>query len=798
MRFLKLIPAIVMSTFALLSPQAASQAVSPFGECFLQHIGEPGEQLYERLLSIQKHEELLEMRIRMDSVQPTSDEYVSYVRAGLARSSQWALLHSIDNTIKYLLQGTEPPTVADIQNAFERAGIKSSRKIMMDFLRRFPGHLDARVQLLGLLREVAEERTRNVLKLEIKRDMERDLSKRLGNIVSTSILIDTSMVDDKKLEPEQDIAIWGPYAQELHALFVSGDWRLLPFLHQTQGQIPVDACSPIMIQTYRHNLPAVEAYLEEYPTDPSLWHLYGWMLSIAKQSFDRAFLDRIVPPPNTPWPMPEVLNLLIAEERAKGNWNSLAETLMKNWPEHHRSFASLSNGASARVDYYRDLSKGYSDSAWHDSVEPLLESLIKANRIQEAETAVSDIAKYPLYRDMQRRAADLALALGRHDLYTRWLSLQVLAKDKPDANDFEAVIYDNRKAPRLVVINGKTSDVQQIDVLLRQGQINDWSVSRANITSELSEYLLAKEGWQKGETHWALFHDNTMLAHGPGLPTGEALISELEASRVQTPASLLRRFISEHPSHLAAKEMLLEELKRIAEQKVREKLGTAAGTDAAQLSDENDQAIWGEYAVLYAQTFLDFFEQGRPRGFLIRGGMGPWNSNYFMHSQIMKNHAQSYLPRIEACLKRRPTDEFLWGAWIPFFDLSENRLFADLRETLELSPGNHPAGLPPSIQLNSLTSRYKARSNWQGIIGIQEWRWEIIRYKSLDLLPILEWPRYIQPLLEAYLRLGKNSEANELVIICSQSPVWEQIKQSAVDLAKKCENEALAVQWGRL
>jgi len=56
----------------------------------------------------------------------------------------------------------------------------------------------------------------------------------------------------------------------------------------------------------------------------------------------------------------------------------------------------------------------------------------------------------------------------------------------------------------------------------------------------------------------------------------------------------------------------------------------------------------------------------------------------------------------------------------------------------------------------------------------------------------------IQPLLEAYLRLDKNRQANELIQVCSQSTAWQQIKQSAVDLAKKCEKEVLAEQWEKM
>jgi ribulose bisphosphate carboxylase small subunit len=311
--------------------------------------------------------------------------------------------------------------------------------------------------------------------------------------------------------------------------------------------------------------------------------------------------------------------------------------------------------------------------------------------------------------------------------------------------------------------------------------------------------LRQKEAWPESETHWAMFHGDKMLAHGSGLPGQAALIQELEWSGMQPPANALRRFILANPSHLAAKEELVEELKRIAELKTREKLGTEAGVNAERmLSDEDDQDIWGEYARLYRQTFQYFIEQGRPQWMWANS---PWGSGTFMHSQTMKLLARSFLPTLEAALKRQPTDGFLWGAWAALSGLNEYRSIKGFTETLALSPLELTLDIPPVQVRQLLSQQYMSNSNWQGVMELQEGRWESLLdliQRSPSVLEQLNWTRESQLLLEAYLRLSKDYEANELIRIWSQSPIWEEVKKNAVDLAKKCGRDNLAEQWGKL
>ena len=784
------------------------------GASYLLYIGKWDDPLYKDLQALLKTDELTEMGIEHGSVQTNSPNYANFARElGLRQDSLWTLT---DNKGRRLLQGDKLPGATDLRNALDEAGIKSPIRVLRDFLKQHPGHLDARVHLLGRLREIAENRTRNALQLNIRSPRELGpndpafFSSEISAAFFGVIHVDTSQLEGARLNPEDDIKIWAAYAQELWTVFSSGDWRLIPM---SIGQMPLEACSTTMIQIYRRHVPSIEAYIEELPSDVNLWAYYGWVTSITKQGSVKTMLDRLTPFPGASWPTRLGLNLLATEEAEKGDWSFLANTMTSNWPKYRSSISNpemgISVGESAPDSIKTAFNTGRLDVIWQPYLKLLLESLIRTNRIADAETILSDVASIPGYGGVQRRAAELALHCDRSDLQTKWLALQIPEKpDRPDMDDLEADFYIDPVGitPRLVLINAEESDALQVDAMLGHGRINDWGVRRVIKGNFPSELMRRKEGWPEGVTYWGLFDSKSkLLAHGSGLPTEESLYQALDQFNVDTPANILRRFIREHPSHLEAKGELLQELKRLAENKTKEKVGTDAGLGADRvLDDEDDQAIWGEYARLYRQVLPYFLNQGRPQRWWWLNN--PCASDFFIHSRTMKNLAVWMLPQVEESLRRQPTDEFLWGAWITMSDLIElPRLFRDLKETLTLSPMSNPLNLPPSDNRELLLTRYRARENWQGIIDVQEVQWE---RRIILGLTAESWGQYdlnsvwdsagMQCLLEAYLRLDKNSEANEFIRIWSQSPVWGQIKQSAVGLAEKCGKITLAEQWKRI
>ncbi|MCL1893320.1 MAG: hypothetical protein FWG02_03645 [Holophagaceae bacterium] len=804
----KFFPTIALSAIVFLPPPVVAQDTLIRTDRGVQHvitihtqatdswlllyIGPRSEQQYNTLMATIQKGYLAQMEILLRQLQPSSEEHARFVNEfGLLQDSLWAIAVPLgNNRFRCSAQGNELPTNEDLQIALENAGIKSPIRQLTDFLKQNPDHLDARMELLSHLSRFAEERTRQALLLDVKTAAQLTREEQSFSAILRKLTIDTELLSDKKLDSEQDTEIWGQYYKELRTLFSNDDWRLISF-PRSQFLIPVDGCSPMMVQLYRQNIPKVEAFLEEYPSNTQIWQTYGHMLSITGQNPRRALLDRIVPSPDMRWPVPEVLDLLLMEDREKGNWAYIAETLMGYWPRL-RSY-------TLGFHFAPQAANGFINSSWSTELKPVLESLIKTNRIEDAERVISDTAKVPRFKDIQRRAAELAMNLGRQDLQTKWLAMHIPEKTGYDIDDVYEMFGQFPPSPRLVIINGKDDSNKLVDALLRQSRIVDWRVMRTDLGMELSYYLREREGWHEFETRWALFYNDSMLNHGQGLPTEEALIQALESSRAQIPAVALRRFISEHPNQFEAKESLLRELKRIAVQKTLDKLGAGAGIDLTlKLSDADDQAIWSEYVAMYRQLLPYYLERGRP-AWNWQGS--PCDSAFFVHSNIMENFAHYFLPQIEVALQRQPSNSLLWSAWASLYDLDDRRNLIKFLDSLEFSPlaDRWTANIPPNAR--TLVARYRQRSNWQRVIELLERIWDVrqvgFELHSTYFIRYI-WTQDIQPLLEAYLRLGKNSEANELIRFWSQSPVWQEIKQSAVDIAKKCEKETLAEQWGRL
>jgi len=303
------------------------------GSSFLLYVGKPSDPMHGALQGLARAEELRDVGLIFGA--PPADSYnygLMLNGLGLAPGSSWALT---DGKGRCLMQGSELPTAQGLRKALDEAGVKNPVTTTRDFLKQHPGHLEAMGHLLQLLRKNAESRTKQTLKIDMTSASEQlELQNDASGLLRQRYIganADASLLEGKTLEPEDDDAIWGPYAKELDQLFANDDWRLLIDSLDISSQTPVDACSPLMAQAYRRIIPKIEAYLEEFPYNRNMWARYAWMLSVAKQQSARKLYERIVPPPIGPWPMPQALGLLVAEDRASGNWVRLAETMTADW-----------------------------------------------------------------------------------------------------------------------------------------------------------------------------------------------------------------------------------------------------------------------------------------------------------------------------------------------------------------------------------------------------------------------------------------------------------------------------------
>ena len=813
----KAIPAILLSVPLMAQSSWIAARIGHIeGASYLLYIGERSDPLYQGLQALLISDELVEMGTELGAIQTSSPNYPNLARElGLKEGSRWALANSRG---RCLLQGIEAPSAAEIREALDEAGAKGPIRVLRDFLKAHPDHLEARQQLLERLRGIAYARTRHALELTIDDPSGPVWTDPKAYARARSPLPDTSQLEGAQLEPEDDIRIWGPYAQELETLFSSVNWRLIQ-LPNTPLRLPLEACSPTMVLTYRRHNAKVEAWLEELSSDTQVWSYYAWTKGITKQRSVRSLLDRIVPAPYSPLPT-AAMALLFSEEGMNNNWGFLAETLMSNWPKTYTQVLSTarnikrmleSSEGNSRVTYYPE---GVLELTWQQMISPLLESLIRANRIADAETVLRYVARFPEYTSFHRRAAELALGCGRKDLNERWQAAQIAEEsaDNPETGELLSHFYQDGLSHSyiLMLLNANELDYQQVNSLLKKSRLIGWRLVCVSTGSELSEMVMRREGWLGDSTYWGLLEKNGgFVAHGFGLPDEETLYQALAHNNIETPADILRRFTRQYPTQLEAKQQLLYELKRLAEHNSKEKLGEGAGTNTAMLlSEEDDREIWGEYASLYRNFMPYFLSQGRQQWTWYAS---PWSSAHFIHSKTMKNVAHQILPQIEESLRRQPTNNFLWEAWVYMSDLLESpRLFRNLMGSLVLSPMDRPSDTPPTSARISLLKQYHARENWQGIIDVSEMFWEetLEGYTATEVTQdsaitirmafMSKWEFELRYLLEAYLSLEKEYEANELARALSQSPIWAQVKPAAIELAERCGRTALAKQWRRM
>jgi len=805
-------------------PDFMPRRIERMASAYILHVGERSEPLRASLQALLVSQELAEMNIKFESVAENAPLYSQLAKEiGLKLGSKWALT---DADGRLVAQGTEAPKAAELRKAMDAAGVKSPVQRLREFLKANPDNLDARLDLLDILKETAEAGTKKALRLNILTPAEakqraRDASDFGASSRTNSLIFDLVPLEGKELDSAEDAKIWGPYAAELDALFTNSGWRILKLPDDLK--LPLEAASPRMAQLYRRHLPKIESALEEEPSKEDLWRVYSLAHAVAKRGSVRTLMDRLAPAPNQEksWPADNVFDLLMSEERAKGNWGGVALELWSRWP-------ALKNTAREKVEDWRDLNAGIRADAnipestkesinnamvasltapiLKNGLVPLVEALIKAGRALDAETVLTDIARLPDYRGFQRMAAEVALQCGREDLSQKWLALEIPIKDKADKDDLDLTLkLYNDYMPVLAVANGEQHEAQVSDVV-QHDSLLDWGLHRIFLNPEQSELMNRSYGLPDKDTNWLLVDANgKTIQYGSGLPTPGALAQALINSATPTRAEILRRFVLAHPSHYQAKSTFLYELRRLAEQKTKDKLGEGAGKDKTLvLSEKDDEAIWGEYASVFAQILSHRLEQSMSDD--ISTAAISFTVLHF-HSPKMKALAAQCLPRVEDALKRQPLSYDWWEHWFVLCPFTEKANFKIIRESLAIPPTRHQQESPSIYTLwytflwFSMNGYPIDAADWQMVANVYSWvleGWRPIFEADPAEMGKNRWDSIGKPLMEAYLRLDKDSEANALATWCSTLPNWSQIKPNMVDLAKKCGKPELAEKWGRM
>ena len=327
---------------------------------------------------------------------------------------------------RLIARGNTAPTREQIKTALDSAGIQTPIKTLRTFLQQHPNHIEARGQLIGLLRDKAIAQTKAKLDIDSKSARERMQDSR-GEGVSVSFnnndLPDTSSFQSKQLESEDDITIWAPYAQELDMAFNNGTWSsLIGTINDTFNYAPVEICSQTMMVLYRRHLPIIEETLVTLPGRHDLWSLWFYFAKMTDKSGGAVFLDSFpdMPPElRIQWPPPNVVDFFVKSAKEAGDWGLIRKLLdtfwisLKNMAAHAKFAAENPN---IRIKTYWDIN-------WSINYSALLESMLRTGSDDEAHEFVQAI-KLSQSPQLIGNCIELAVSCERSDLAEQWRRLQ--------------------------------------------------------------------------------------------------------------------------------------------------------------------------------------------------------------------------------------------------------------------------------------------------------------------------------------------------------------------------------------
>ncbi len=353
-------------------------------------------------------------------------------------------------------------------------------------------------------------------------------------------------------------------------------------------------------------------------------------------------------------------------------------------------------------------------------------------------------------------------------------------------------------------------------------------------------------GWSSDKPHWALIGpDKRIHAEGTESPTAEALREAYRQSGLRTRAEVLRDFLQTQGDHTDAIARLILELRGPAERQTEGRIGPAPATESkgssgkggskgsgkgegsekakpqappeiALLSDEDDAAIWEEYASLYERLISDghWLDAG--------GDTGPLPiamplTAMAEHSPRLKALAERLLSNVESHVRHRPSDPRRWQVWLSLRNAIGKGRPGDVLAGLRPLPGARQ--WPPTAAVEAFVEDARATGDWRDVEPILQTSFD----QSQGFLNRMEtaaledagragsnkvqmgtyfgfggWTGELSLLVEAKLRLHKLQEADQLVQAVYARVSRAGTLQQAASLARSCGEDGLAEKWERM
>ncbi|MCL1892886.1 MAG: hypothetical protein FWG02_01450 [Holophagaceae bacterium] len=666
------------------------------------------------------------------------------------RGSRWLVLDSFNQAIAHdakLLAKDE------FISRLESAGLKNPVKLLRDFLRIYPNHLEAKTDLLKQLR-------RRAIKLQ---STYRD--KNEGN---------------KQLDPEADLLTWASLAQAVDDLF-KGNWQgiEIPFFRAEEEDQP-EQYSSTMKAVFARHIAKVEAALQVSPNIQSLWDVWAWMARSMENRDWKKFLlslDAFTYTGSLHCPAPNVAVWLLKEAKAIGDWENVVELgkIGRNRWSYHGEEETIWIPGGWGMSSRRMPLEGYPIDT---SFIPMLEGLLKLDRVEEANTIFEDIL---LLEGEAKREIMLKLAQssGQSSLVQAW----------------QTKVLDN-SIPRLGGLwNAGGPTIIGFGIVWR-GPIQFSKIHFQFVGREDANKL----GWPKDGKRWALLDDNNRLViEGEDELKEEPIFEALAKIGYKTPGELARMYLREHPSNTYAQYVLASELSIDAVLKMSQ----LDMDDNETLSDDLDYDLYSECAKIW-RTYYE-------NELVLNSQIQASNRLYqTTNSNLMREVAKVVLPRLETALQQQPMSDYLWGTWSTWRKIGGNtRSFASLLENLVPSPLVASGTFPPAKVMHDYYTECVAQERWADAakLLLQPWERELARIDAINLnkgadfsysIPLAQAWRIGKLLITALLKDGRIYEAEDVVEAWTSRGGKFENATDIIELAKKLEYMSLAVKWERL
>ena len=291
-----------------------------------------------------------------------------------------------------------------------------------------------------------------------------------------------------------------------------------------------------------------------------------------------------------------------------------------------------------------------------------------------------------------------------------------------------------------------------------------------NPNQVLAVELIQQEGFSSNAFIWGILDDDAKYHHGGySLPTPDNIMGLLDSMRRKTRLDVFREFARNNRESITAKIILLAELSRLGNMRTP---NAKMGADGF-LEGSADQELWGEYVNIansvIPQMAMHTMEFETTICFPL-----PFMKN----SRQLQTLAMRQIDAIENALRARPHARELWRLWGTFGPYAPNRSLPSF--LAGITPAPDLPNMPPTFLYPELINNYKSLEAWRQVINLVEPIWESyqrmidsgenIRHRLTRI--VLE--QYVNPLCEAYTKMGQEQKAEKIRSDWKKAEGWSQ------------------------